>query len=168
MQTEDDPAGPGNGIEAEDAGDRVTYRRNGHSEQANKKQEFGAEFAFFQRFPRNHWLRRPVIRVVSHRFFDRFIILVIIANSVILALSDFSVVDKQLNPASSGWAFRNGTVVPATSFANYIVSQSEIPFTCIYAAEAILKIMAMGATGGKGSYFQDQWNILDFVVVISR
>ncbi|ETL93484.1 hypothetical protein L917_08354 [Phytophthora nicotianae] len=128
---------------------------------------FGADFAFFNLFSRDHWLRRRVILLVSHRFFDRFIVLAIVLNSIILALSDFSVVDKNLNPASPGFTYRDGSIVPATSFLNEIVNLSEIPFTSIFTAECLLKIIAMGFVRSKGAYMRDPWNALDFVVVIA-
>ncbi|KAL4110193.1 hypothetical protein PRIC1_001886 [Phytophthora ramorum] len=128
---------------------------------------FGADVSFFGCFPRKHWLRRRLILLVTHRYFDRFIVFAILLNSIILALSDFSVVDKSLNPASSGFAFRNGVVVPATSRANRLVNFSEMPFTSIFTAECLLKILATGFVHRKGSYMRDPWNVLDFVVVIS-
>lgn len=103
-----------------------------------------------------------------HRYFDRVIILAIVINSVILGLSDFSVVDNELNPTSNGVAYVNGTMVPATSLANLIVEKSEIPFTTLFTAECGIKIVAMGFAGREGSYLRDSWNMLDFVVVISR
>lgn len=103
-----------------------------------------------------------------HRYFDRIIVVAILANSVVLGMSDFSVVDSDLNPTSSGVAFRDGAVVPATSLANRIVELSEVPFTTIFTVECAIKIVAMGFAGWKGSYLRDSWNILDFVVVISR
>ncbi|KAL4176852.1 hypothetical protein KRP22_001792 [Phytophthora ramorum] len=128
---------------------------------------FGADVSFFGCFPRKHWLRRRLILLVTHHYFDRFIVFAILLNSIILALSDFSVVDKSLNPASSGFAFRNGVVVPATSRANRLVNFSEMPFTSIFTAECLLKILATGFIHRKGSYMRDPWNVLDFVVVIS-
>ncbi|KAK1934630.1 Sodium channel protein 1 brain [Phytophthora citrophthora] len=130
-------------------------------------QKLGADYAFFNLFSRDHWLRRRIILLVSHRFFDRFIVFAIILNSIILAMSDFSVVDSSLNPAATGFTFLEGKVVPATSFLNNIVNMSEIPFTSIFTAECLLKIMAMGFVRNKGAYLRESWNVLDFVVVIS-
>lgn len=131
-------------------------------------QRLGADFAFFNLFSRDHWLRRRLILLVSHRYFDRFIVFAIIINSVILSLSDYSVVDMSLNPASTGFAFRDGVVVPATSLLNSIVNLSEIPFTSIFTAECLVKIIAMGFVRNKGAYLRDSWNALDFLVVIAR
>ncbi|KAG7390915.1 hypothetical protein PHYPSEUDO_006399 [Phytophthora pseudosyringae] len=87
-------------------------------------------------------------------------------NSVILGLSDFSVVDSALNPASSGKTYEQGALVDAYSFQNHIVEISELPFTIIFTTECILKIIAMGLHGS-GSYGKDTWNVLDFFVVVS-
>ncbi|KAG6604562.1 Voltage-gated Ion Channel (VIC) Superfamily [Phytophthora cinnamomi] len=141
----------------------IFHRRNAIS----KKKYLGADYACFNFFPRDHWLRRRLILLVTHRYFDRFIVFAIIMNSIILAMSDFSVVDNKLNPARKGFAFRDGVVVPATSLLNTIVSRSEIPFTSIFTAECLLKILAMGFIRNEGAYLRDSWNVLDFVVVIS-
>ncbi|KAL3665815.1 hypothetical protein V7S43_009242 [Phytophthora oleae] len=127
---------------------------------------FGADYFIYCFLPREHKLRRWCVQIVTHNYFDRFIIAAIVANSVILGLSDFSVVDSDLNPASSGKKYEEGGLVDAYSFQNHIVEISELPFTIIFTSEGILKIIAMGLYG-KGSYFKDTWNILDFFVVLS-
>lgn len=118
--------------------------------------------------PRKNAVRKLCIQVTSHRYFDRFIIAAIIVNSIILGLSDFTVVDKNLNPASSGNKYVDGGMVPAYSSRNRLLELSELPFTTIFTAECVLKIVAMGFISGNGSYLRDAWNLLDFVVVISR
>ncbi|KAE9001800.1 Sodium channel protein type 5 subunit alpha [Phytophthora rubi] len=128
--------------------------------------KFGADYVIYRFLPRDNWIRLCCVRVVTHKYFDRFIIAAIITNSVILGLSDFSVVDKDLNPASSGKKYEGGALVNAYSLQNHIVEVSELPFTVIFTAECVLKIIAMGLQG-KGSYEQDAWNILDFFVVVS-
>lgn len=40
-------------------------------------------------------------------------------------------------------------------------------FTGIYTVEMLLKIMGMGFFYNKGSYLRDNWNILDFFIVIT-
>ncbi|EGZ10921.1 hypothetical protein PHYSODRAFT_519134 [Phytophthora sojae] len=127
---------------------------------------FGADYVIWHFLPRDNWIRLWCIRVVTHRYFDRFIIAAIIANSVILGLSDFSVVDSDLNPTSSGKKYEDGALVDAYSLQNHIVEVSELPFTIIFTTECVLKIVAMGLQG-HGSYEQDAWNILDFLVVVS-
>ncbi|KAG4062064.1 Sodium channel protein type 4 subunit alpha B [Phytophthora cactorum] len=162
VNTENEPSIKSETVESK-APVRNCRRRNAVFEE----RRLGADFAFFNFFSRDHWFRRRAILLVSHRFFDRFIVLAIIVNSIILALSDFSVVDKSLNPASTGFTCRDGSIVPATSFLNDIVNLSEIPFTSIFTAECLLKIVAMGFVRNKGAYLRDSWNALDFVVVIA-
>ncbi|KAF1788746.1 Voltage-dependent channel, four helix bundle domain [Phytophthora cactorum] len=127
---------------------------------------FGADYFIFRFLPREHKLRRWCVQIVTHKYFDRFIIAAIVANSIILGLSDFSVVDSELNPSSSGKKYQDGILVDAYSFQNHIVEFSELPFTIIFTAECILKIIAMGVHG-RGSYGKDMWNVLDFFVVVS-
>lgn len=131
-------------------------------------QEYGAKLALVWKLPRHHVVRRAFIQLASHRYFDRFIIAAIITNSVILGLSDFTVVDSDLNPASTGVRFQNGVMVPAYSARNRLLELSESPFTAIFTVECLIKIVAMGFISGDGAYLRDGWNVLDFVVVISR
>ncbi|GMF38756.1 unnamed protein product [Phytophthora fragariaefolia] len=113
---------------------------------------FGADYLIYRFLPRNNWIRQLCIRVVTNKYFDRFIIAAIISNSVILGLSDFSVVDSNLNPASEGKKYENGALVKAYSLQNHIVEESELPFTIIFTSECVLKIIAMGLQGqGSGS-----------------
>ncbi|CEG50199.1 voltage-gated ion channel superfamily [Plasmopara halstedii] len=127
---------------------------------------FGADYLIFRFLPREHKLREWCVELIAHKYFDRFIIAAIVANSIILGLSDFSVVDTELNPASSGKTYINGKLIDAYSLQNHIVEFSELPFTIIFTGECVLKIIAMGIYG-KGSYGQDMWNVLDFFVVVS-
>ncbi|KAJ8546848.1 hypothetical protein ON010_g11386 [Phytophthora cinnamomi] len=138
-------------------------RRRGVVEPPKK---FGADYVICRFLPRDNWIRRWCVRVVNHKHFNRFIIAVIIANSVILGLSDFSVVDSSLNPASPGIKYQDGVLVDAYSLQNHVVEVSELPFTIIFTTECVLKIIAMGLQG-EGSYGQDAWNILDFFVTFS-
>lgn len=131
-------------------------------------QEFGAEFAFFCWLSRKNVLRKWCIRVASHKYFEIVIVIAIIANSIILGLSDFTVVDSDLNPASSGLKYENGVMVSAHSYRNRLLELSEIPFTIIFTTECVIKVVAMGFISGKGSYLRDSWNLLDFIVVLSR
>lgn len=90
------------------------------------------------------------------------------ANSGILGIYDFSVVDDELNPTSTGVKYVNGELVPAYSLRNHVAQVSETPFTVIFTVESAVRIVAMGFMFGKGSYLKDSWNFLDFAVVISR
>ena len=78
-------------------------------------------------------------------WFDRFILLIIIANCVTMALKD------PLAPSTPGWS----VVV-------------EIVFTSIFTAEMLVKQLAMGVTPleSHACYISDGWNCLDGLIVI--
>ncbi|KAE8906480.1 hypothetical protein PF003_g9913 [Phytophthora fragariae] len=97
--------------------------------------KFGADYLMCRFLPRDNRLRMWCVRVVTHKFFVRFIIAAVIANSAILGLSDFSVVDSGLNPASSGKKYEEGALVDAFSLPNHIVEATELPFTMIFTSE---------------------------------
>ena len=81
------------------------------------------------------------------RYFDYFIIAIIALNSICLAIRDYS------DPNS-------------LTEKNQILDAMDIVFTVIYTCECTLKIIGMGFFMSKNSYLRDNWNILDFAVVI--
>lgn len=99
-------------------------------------------------------LRKLTIRLITNRYFDRFILFVIAMNSLFLGLSDYSNVNSQ------------GELVPEGSWRNTLIARSEIVFTLIFTMECLLKIVGMGFYGPKG-YLKDRWNWLDFLVVLT-
>jgi hypothetical protein len=102
-------------------------------------------------------LRQAVLKIILWKWFDRFILTVIIVNSIFLALTDYSItaVDpRTLNPD------------PDRSWRNLVVSRSELYFTIIFAMEAVLKIVGMGFMFDEGSYLQDKWNWSVHLVVV--
>lgn len=78
--------------------------------------------------------------------FDDFILLCIILNSILLATYDYK------NP-SSEW--------------NKTLETLGIVFTAIFIIEAIVKTVAQGFYFGSYSYLSDNWNKLDFLIVLS-
>lgn len=84
----------------------------------------------------------------SHRYFERFILILILISTVTLAF-DSPMVDPL------------GT---QTTVLGYIDSIMSSFFYC----ECIIKIIALGfVMCGKKSYIRDTWNILDFTIVMS-
>lgn len=84
--------------------------------------------------------------IVSHILFEYASLVVIVANSVVLALED------PTNPSSSSTGF---------------LATLDNIFLGLYSLEMLLKILAYGFVLNKNSYLRDPWNILDFVVVVS-
>ena len=86
--------------------------------------------------------------LIQIRGFENFIMLMILVNSIILAIFDYS--DRDSNTKK-----------------NQILDLIGMALTIIFVSECILKIMAFGLVLHKNSYLRVGWNLIDFVVVIS-
>lgn len=82
--------------------------------------------------------------IISTSFFDNFTTMVILLNCITMMLN---------NPIDPN---------PPQFFADI-----EIIFLILYTGEMVLKILGLGFVMGEGSYLRDQWNILDFVIVMT-
>lgn len=90
------------------------------------------------------YINRTALAIITNSIFETISIMVIIANSMFLAMDD-------------------PLAVTTPVYANY----SEIIFQALYSAEMVLKILALGFIIKKGSYLRDSWNMLDFIIVMS-
>ncbi len=100
----------------------------------------------------NWWIRKKLVWLVEWKPFENFITLVILANSVMLACTDYN--DRLYNDY--------------VSITNLNMAQVDTAFSIIFLVECLLKIFAMGFLLHKNSYMRDTWNWLDiFVVTIS-
>jgi len=119
----------------------------------------------------HHPIRQFFLGIAFHSVFQRFILLVILANSIIMAIVDYSVVDVTGNPCPQGWNYNkvdsNGNPVPAFSLRNLILQISEPIFTAIFTLECVVRIMALGFAFGECTYLRSGWNCLDFLVVVT-
>lgn len=104
-------------------------------------------------FPESSRFRQAVIWCITWKRFDQFILLLIAANSIILAIADYSKVDNA------------GDLDSSQSYRNAIVNYADSMFTVLFSVECTLKIIGMGMFGDKGAYLADPWNCMDFVVV---
>ena len=95
--------------------------------------------------PPDHWLRRYLAQVVTHRHFDTGILILICLSSLILAMDS-----PLLDPDST---LKAGLV------------WADVVITALFALECMAKITVMGFVANKGSYLSNGWNILDFVIV---
>ena len=91
--------------------------------------------------------RIGLVWLTEWKVFDIFIMLVILGNSVLLAMTDYSDRDNQGN-------------------FNQVLNKIDYAFTAVFILEMILKIMAMGFIWHRNAYLRDPWNWLDFLVVI--
>ncbi|ESO09535.1 hypothetical protein HELRODRAFT_73530, partial [Helobdella robusta] len=90
-------------------------------------------------------IRRFCHFVVSLRYFDLFIMIVICASSIALAAED---------------------PVLENSERNKILNMFDYVFTGVFTVEMILKVINLGVVFHPGSYCRDLWNLLDATVVI--
>jgi len=84
---------------------------------------------------------------ILFRIFEYLILLVILINSVCLALYDYT--DRQ---SETSW--------------NKTIDEMNFVFTIIFAIEGGLKILAYGFIMHKTAYLRNIWNVMDFIIVI--
>ena len=115
----------------------------------------------------NTKLRKDLVWIATWSVFEWFVIIVIVINTLLLAVTDFTVVDpKTLDPVAYGSA-STFPYASAYSWQNHMVEILDYGFTAFYVFEMFLKMAAMGVVFGRGAYFSDQWNWVDFVVVVA-
>lgn len=92
-------------------------------------------------------IRSLALQFISWPWFDRFILLTILANCVFLAIDT-----PDLGPEHP---------------TRQMIENADLVFTTIFIIEFFLKVLAIGFVHHESSYLQDPWNVLDFVIVIS-
>ena len=90
------------------------------------------------------WSNFFASRVISHPLFESCSIMLIVVNSIFLALED-----------------------PTKSVQAQYLEASESIFLYLYTMEMVLKILGLGFILNRGSYLRDPWNLLDFIIVVS-
>ena len=97
-------------------------------------------------FRRDSEIRKKISFVVNHKYFTGTVLVLIILNSITLALDS---PDNKNNNHLQDFLF-----------------SSEIVFVSFFTLEALLKIVALSFYGNKTSYSSNWWNLLDFLIVI--
>ena len=97
--------------------------------------------------------RERIRSFTSSHYFDSFILVAIILNSLLIACYDYTNVNNDYQPSVS-------------STRNYIIDKCEIIFTAVFVLECILKIISQGFFKGKHAYLRSGWNVMDFVLVL--
>ena len=94
--------------------------------------------------PQTSKFRILCFKVMSNKWFDRFILLMILASTARLILD--------------------------TIISGYISVLTfdilDVFFNCIFFLEAVIKICALGFVMDEGSYLRDNWNKIDIIIVI--
>uniref|UniRef100_A0A8C9X093 Calcium voltage-gated channel subunit alpha1 E n=1 Tax=Sander lucioperca TaxID=283035 RepID=A0A8C9X093_SANLU len=96
-------------------------------------------------FKASNPIRRICHYMVTMRYFEMTILLVIVASSIALAAED---------------------PVCTNSDRNKVLRYFDYVFTGVFTFEMIIKMIDQGLILHDGSYFRDMWNILDFIVVV--
>ena len=99
-------------------------------------------------FDHQTFFRRWIVSLTHTNFFEAIIVLAIIFNSIIMAITDY-------NDRSNETEY------------NKELEQISRVFSYIFIAEFVLKVVAMGFCMHPNSYIRDPWNWIDFAVVIS-
>lgn len=87
---------------------------------------------------------------MNNKWFDRFVTLCIILNSIALATKDYSI--NYDSKKESRW--------------NDILEKIDIGFSVVFLLECIIKVIAMGFVVHKEAYLREAWNCLDFSIVL--
>eukprot|EP00347_Sterkiella_histriomuscorum_P008485 403344914 len=108
--------------------------------------QYSKKSLFF--FEQENTLRKALVWLTEWRYFDRFIMLIILVNSICLAMFDYS--DRDI-----------------TTYHNQVLYMIGNCITVIFAIEAAIKIVAQGFVFHKLSYMRDPWNLIDMTIVIT-
>ncbi|KAG2432071.1 hypothetical protein HXX76_008998 [Chlamydomonas incerta] len=98
-------------------------------------------------FPKDNSLRRACVFIASNKLFEWFMLAIILANCVTLALA---------TPGKPGFE---------STRLGINLRTCEYVWLGIFTVELLIRVIALGFIRGKGSYIRDKWNIMDFVVV---
>ena len=92
-------------------------------------------------------IRIRALQLIRSKFFQTFILGCILFSSLILGIN---------------WPAQP---LPAKVAAVFTVIQDI--FVCVFAFEAIVKLIALGALFHRGAYFRSGWNLMDFSIVVT-
>lgn len=96
----------------------------------------------------NCFIRKYCIKIVANKWFERFIMFLILISSILLCLDE-----PRLNPNSN-----------LAIFLYY----ADIVITILFTIEMVIKIIALGLIGHDNAYLRSGWNRMDgFIVIIS-
>ena len=97
-------------------------------------------------FPKTHSLRRFCYITVHSPYFENFILFVIVASSMKLAID---------------------TYLPDNETINAVSDPIDYSFNALFTVECMMKVISFGFINDEGSYLRDNWNIMDFIIVVS-
>lgn len=122
----------------------ILQASSGYSKQSKQQTLVGTSLLIFRP---NNPIRTFAWDIVEHPYFDCFILCCIVVSSITLAI-EYPDLDD------------DGTLKKT-------LEAFDLVFTIIFSIEMVLKIVVYGFVCGKGTYLQDPWNVIDFMVVMS-
>ena len=106
-----------------------------------------------------------MIKTIRAPQFDQIIIVFIALNSVVMAMTDYRITCLERNEASPEFGMPDPNRCWQNTFGDFT---NTWVFGPVFLVEAFCKVVALGfLTEGEGTYLKDNWNILDFVCVMS-
>ncbi|OQS02343.1 hypothetical protein THRCLA_05272 [Thraustotheca clavata] len=107
-------------------------------------------------FTLDNAFRKLIIHIVRHRYTHRITLCTVLINSLALGFVDYT------DPWANGSAPTSGP----TTASNQAIENIELITLAYFVLEACLKCIAYGILGPRG-YWQNPWNKLDMVIVLS-
>ena len=152
---EDDPT---NIIRAGNTNRSLRLRGISHTSTSSMTRPVELKYRSLFIFGPENRLRLMLNSVVSHKYFEYTIILLIILSSITLALDSAKLQDS-IEQCEAGKPCGAKTILD-------VLAQLDLAFVFLFTIEAALKIVVMGFAFHPGSYLRNAWNVLDFFIVI--
>ncbi|CAN0179073.1 unnamed protein product [Lampetra fluviatilis] len=132
------------GAKPDDVGEEEKDEKGDNDDDDDKRHKPILPYSSMFIFSSTNPLRRLCHYIVTLRYFEMCILLVIAMSSIALAAED---------------------PVEADSPWNKILRNFDYVFTGVFTFELFIKMIDLGLVFHPGAYFRDLWNILDFIVV---
>ena len=126
-------------------------KNKGHKKKKKLFDGIECETSLFY-FTKKSKLRQFCYQVVQHKYFDSFVLVVIITSSMKLVMDTY--LDKTVSTGTMGQLVGLSGVL-------------DIIFNVIFLLECAMKIISYGLAFEEKSYLQENWNQLDFFIVCS-
>ena len=121
-----------------------------------------AKTSLFCQIGNNNKCRKAAIRLIEYWWFEHFITLCIILNSVSMSFLNYQSDNSNKFENKGAWF----SIKYQTS-GNRIISIVDNVIGIVYIIEAIIRIFALGFIDGQNTYLRSFWNIFDFIILIS-
>ncbi|GMH60361.1 hypothetical protein TrRE_jg11189 [Triparma retinervis] len=143
---------------------REKYKRSEYNFKVRGKEYEFAETSL-QCFSSKNPVRLFFVHLMLHWSFDYIILLAIGINSILLAITDFSVIRLDVPESDPGYGLPDTR--SEMSSRNFLQESLDKVFSIIFLVECIVKLVALGFITHEKSYLRDSWNVLDFIIVLT-